>query len=99
MYVSISIRRSIMQDVCGPPCARPPNLTVQILLLPSREHLGLGDRKIRLHRKISARQIDSLLQVHILGFHLDTSIVAGLTSIPTPAPPRAPLSCCSGTPS
>src|SRR5665213_3619707 len=58
-----------MQNVDGFPGAGPADLPIKILLGPAREHLRLGLWQVGLHREIRARQIDSLLQIHVGKIH------------------------------
>ncbi len=58
-----------MKDVNRLPFPGPSNLAVKVFLRPAGEHFRLGLRKVGLHGKVGARQIDGLLYVHIDGIH------------------------------
>src|SRR5206468_10873709 len=61
--IAVGKRRAIMQNEQFPTLSRFLNLLVETSLVPRPEHLRLTRGKVRLHRKLCPRQIQSVFVV------------------------------------
>src|SRR2546429_4425356 len=67
--LAVGVGGAVVQDVGRASGARGADLSVEVMLLPIGEPLGLGDREVSLHVKCRARQVEGLLQVYVLVVH------------------------------
>jgi hypothetical protein len=63
VHITVGKRRAIMQNKQLPAFSRSLNLLVKLRFFPSLEHVWFASRKIRLHRKFRARQIQRVFVV------------------------------------
>ncbi len=60
---AVRVRGAVVEHELGLPRASSAQLSIQVHRVPAGEHLRLGDRQIRLHRKLGPREIEGVFPV------------------------------------
>jgi len=61
--LAVRVGRAVVQDELRPPGTRGADLSVDVFLVPARQHLRLALREVRLHRELGLRQVQCVLVV------------------------------------